>query len=181
MISHLQDVCAGSGTTYVITSRLDNDDGLGRDYILTVQDHFEPSDKVVLNLSGGVIYNMERGVLTHLHQSLNNSFISLIEEVKPASGLLTVYGFRHLTPPAMVVVKNIKYPHAFWMNLHDKNAGPRSNRGWPSWSVDHLRHYAIDTSQIHISLLNTLTYTLGWFPEAIIKKLKFYLCNQSST
>jgi len=172
MISHLRDVCASSSTTYVITSRLDNDDGLGRDYIRMVQDHFEPSDKVVLNLSGGVIYNMDRKILTHLHQSLNNSFISLVEEVQPASNFLTVYGFRHLAPPPKVRIKNIKYSYAFWMNLHDQNAGRRYNRGRPLWSGDYLQHYAIDPAYIHISWMHILSYAMRWFPVAVIKKAK---------
>jgi hypothetical protein len=167
MIAHLKHRCAEARTPFVITSRLDNDDGLGRDYIFKVQEHFEPSGNVVINLSGGVIYNMEAGLLTHLHQSLNNSFISLIEEVQSADELITVYGFRHLAPPSMVRVKNIPHPYAFWMNLHKKNAGPRFNRGRPSWPVCIARHYAIQLKYFPVSISSTITYSMRWLPNAL--------------
>lgn len=175
MISHIRDICASSGTPFVITSRLDNDDAIGLDYIRILQENFEPSGNVLLNLSGGMNYNITSGVLTHHPQSLNNSFISLIEEVQAAEPIKTVYGFKHLSPPHTITIKNIQYAHAFWMNLHAQNAGARKNRGWPALPGNHLRHYAIDQTYIHLSMWNTVLYAARWFPTALIKKFKFIL------
>ena len=173
MLSHIREVCSSSGTPYVITSRLDNDDGIGLDYIQVVQDHFEPRGNVVLNVLGGIIYNKANGVLTFHRHSLNNAFISLIEESNGSQEALTVYGFRHSSPPPSITVKNIEYAHAFWMTLHGSNVATRNNRGWPVWPGVHLRHYAIDPANVSISVINTLYYTFNWFPTALVKKLRF--------
>ena len=173
MIAHIRKVCASSGTPYVITSRLDNDDGIGLDYIQVVQDHFEPRGNVVLNVLGGINYNITKGVITFHRHSVNNSFISLIEESNGSPESLTVYGFRHLAPPSFVSVKHIEFAHGFWMTLHGHNAGIRNNRGWPVWSLAHLRYYGVDPAHVHISVINTLSYTIKWFPTALIKKFRF--------
>ena len=175
MIDSIRNVCASAGTPFVITSRLDNDDGIGLDYIKVVQEHFELRANVILNLLGGINYHIANGVLTYHRHSLGNSFISLIEESKGLQKAYTVYGFRHSTPPPGMVVKNVECPYAFWMTLHESNVATRNNRGWPVWPWSYLRHYAIDPAYVIISHKNTLAYTVKWFPTAFIKKVKFII------
>lgn len=68
------------GSEYVITSRLDTDDLLHRDYIDVVQQLFEPSHLSVIDVRSGFKINIEEGgcEIRNYTQSFN-PFISLIE------------------------------------------------------------------------------------------------------
>jgi hypothetical protein len=68
---------------YVITSRLDTDDLLHRDYIKVVQQLFEPSHTAVIDLRNGFKINIEEGgcEIRNYTQSFN-PFISLIEKTE---------------------------------------------------------------------------------------------------
>jgi hypothetical protein len=170
---HLQQKCAQSKTPYVITSRLDNDDAIGKKYIETVQTHFIPQDQVLLNLLGGVNYHISLKLLTRLrHKELNN-FISIIESTKEASALCTIMGFSHLHPKENMLVKNIPLKYGFWITLHAQNAAPRKNRGWPLFSSSIAKNYSLDPVQTPVSWRNTILYTLDWIPGAILRKLKY--------
>ena len=173
MVSHIQLTCANAQTPYVITSRLDNDDAIGIHYIEDIQSNFIPEDQVILNLLGGVNYNVSDKVLTYHRHSLNNSFISLIEMKKPAGELDTVMGFRHLTPKNTMTIKNIQSRYSFWMTLHHQNAATRINLGWPIALATIIKHYNINPDNVKISFLNTVMYTVRWFPGAVVKKIKY--------
>src|SRR6185312_11483101 len=68
---------------YVITSRLDNDDLLHRDYIKVVQQLFEPLHTTVIDVRSGYKVNIEEGgcEIRNYTQSFN-PFISLIEKTE---------------------------------------------------------------------------------------------------
>src|SRR5687768_16185102 len=72
MLSHLRNKISEADTPHVITSRLDNADGIGINYIHDVQAHFTPEGNVVLNLLGGINYNASQGILTFNHYAINN-------------------------------------------------------------------------------------------------------------
>jgi len=66
---------------YVITSRLDNDDLLHRDYIKVVQQLFEASHTTVIDVRSGYKVNIEEGDCEIRNYTQNfNPFISLIEK-----------------------------------------------------------------------------------------------------
>src|SRR4030095_5592460 len=173
MISHIQHTCSNAHTPFVITSRLDNDDAIGIHYIEDIHSNFIPEDQIILNLLGGVNYNASDHVLTFHRYSLNNSFISLIEKKKPEGEFYTVMGFRHLVPKNTMAIKNINSRYSFWMTLHHQNAAIRINLGWPISYSSVMKHYAINPKIIKISLMNTILYTVKWFPGALVKKMKY--------
>jgi Putative rhamnosyl transferase len=172
---HLQQKCAQSKTPFVITSRLDNDDAIGKQYIETVQTHFIPQDQILLNPLGGVNYHISLKLLTHLRHKELNHFISLIERTKEASEFCTIMGFSHLHPKENMVVKNIPLTYAFWITLHAHNAAPRKNRGWPVFLSSIVKNYSLDPAQTPVSWRNTILYTIGWIPGAILRKLKYQM------
>lgn len=172
MLVDLKTKCAQASTPYIITSRLDNDDAVSKNYIETIQAHFEPRHNVVINLLGGVNYNTRKNIFSHHRYSLRNSFCSLVEERREGS-MITVIGFNHLHPPPASTTKNIPIPFAFWMNLHDHNAAIRQNTGIPFINKNVIRYYAIDPQYLEISISNTIAYTLRWFPRALKRKIAF--------
>lgn len=175
MLADIRWRCLQSGTAFVITTRLDNDDGVGITFIEHIQDAFIPQDKTVVNLLGGVNYHTKLNILTYHRYSLRNSFLSIIEHCGNMGDMLTVYGFRHLVPPRETKIINVKSRYAFWMTLHDKNAAIRKNLGWPVSPAMVMKHYGISPVAVPISLIETSLYTLAWLPQALFRKLK-YVC-----
>jgi len=171
MLVHLQNKISEAETEFVITTRLDNDDGIGINYIRDVQAHFIPEGNIVLNFLGGVNYNVSKAILTFNHYAINNPFISLIEEKQNAPA--TVMGFSHLHAMSKMKVKNIRSSYSFWMTLHSRNETSRVNTGWPIFNTGIARYYNIDQKLIRISVSNSLIYLIRWFPNALFKKIKY--------
>lgn len=173
MLSQLHQITSQSIAPYVITSRLDNDDAIGRSYISDVQNNFLPAGNVVLNLLSGVNYHASLGVLTFNHYALRNPFISLIEETQTSDKMVSVMGFSHLHPMENMIVKNIKSKYSFWMTLHHRNEIMRINTGWPIFTSSISKHYNIRQEHVSISFANTLEYSIDWAPGILMKKIKY--------
>ncbi len=172
MVSHLRTRCSDSPTPFVITSRLDNDDAIGIQYIETIQRNFS-SQEMVINLLGGINYHVSRKLMTHLRHKEHNHFSSVVEKIQDNVPLRTIMGFSHLHPPELVVVKNVFLKYAFWITLHPQNAAPRNNRGWPVMRPVVAKKYSIDPYHTPVSWRNTILYTIGWIPQAVYRKLRF--------
>ena len=71
-----------SDSEYLITTWLDNDDAIHKDYVQFIQDNFEPKDGETLNFFFG--YQLAEGKL-YFDFELANHFISLIEKYNPES------------------------------------------------------------------------------------------------
>ncbi|HJW29395.1 MAG TPA: glycosyltransferase, partial [Saprospiraceae bacterium] len=173
MLMDLRYKCANCPTPYVITTRLDNDDGIGEDFIKEIQAHFTGDPNVLLNVLGGVNYDCDKKIFTYHRYSLRNSFMSLVESTNGADQLLTILGFRHLAPPAEMKIINIPLRYGFWMTLHDQNAAQRINLGWPVRAKPILSHYHILPADVRTSWINTSTYFITWLPKAVYRKMKF--------
>jgi hypothetical protein len=107
MLADLKKLISNQLAPYVITSRLDNDDGLGNTFIQSIQSHFREADKLLLNPSGGILYDINEKVMTQMQRSQHNHFTSLVEKNNGDGKLLTVLGFPHDHPPSEVVIENI--------------------------------------------------------------------------
>jgi hypothetical protein len=68
-------------TQFVITSELDNDDMLHKDYVKTVQEHFKPVHDLVIDLRRGFQLTMLPGrkAIVKLYNAAVNPFVSLAE------------------------------------------------------------------------------------------------------
>ena len=119
-------------------------------------------------------YQRDKGILIYLRYSANNSFISLIEK-RSTEHFQSVLGFKHLTPGKDKTIRNVRIRFAFWMTIHELNAAPRINLGWPVSSAIVLKHYNIRPEHVVTSLVQTARYTIKWFPRAAGRKLSFLL------
>jgi len=121
LLSDLRALLSETNTPYVITSRLDNDDGLGRHAIQWVQSHFVAEHQVIINLSGGVLYDTRQKILTELRHTTLNHYGSLIEHVNPGLACRTVLGFPHHQPPSDFRVMDVPCRRAWLKIIHDRN------------------------------------------------------------
>lgn len=181
MLIQLRQLCAHAPALYVITTRLDNDDGISVTFMETVRDHFIEQDKTILNPLGGMHYHVTKGILTWHRYSLRNSFMSLIEVKKEPENMRTVLGFRHLVPDPDMHIINIPAPYLFWMTLHPHNAALRRNLGWPVPVRAIPAQYGIDPAWVRIHFGKTMLYILQWLPVALIRKLGYISKTQMSS
>jgi len=150
---------AGDPAPYLVTSRLDNDDGLGTDYIRAVQAAFVPEDKRLLNLTGGIAYDITQRVLTRIRMARRNHFTSLIEANDQSGNLLTVIGFPHHHPPASVHL--VELPTRFgWLKIvHGRNVSSRL-KGIPVFGRLPEGAFAVDPGKLAAAFMPTLAYAV---------------------
>jgi len=78
----------------LLTTRLDNDDGLARDYVAKVQRHGATGERLVLQFPAGYVWHNDR---IYLDRQLHNAFTTLVEPLAQgnASEFNTIYKGSH--------------------------------------------------------------------------------------
>ena len=128
---------------YIITSRLDNDDCIHKDYVETVQKQFDKQDFLAIDLIDGYRMQVGRHVRLGKMRNLFNPYISLIER---KHNFKTVWHNGHTYwkyEYRIVGVKNLR----MWMTIiHEKN---KSNtfRGFGNVTSDVLDDFNIKESK----------------------------------
>lgn len=108
------------GITHLVTSRLDNDDGLACRFIETVQAQFEGQDFEFINLPDGHTCFQGR-VYGWRHES--SPFLSLVERIGgPHGPVRTVMGAPHQEVAARYPVRQVECGPAWLQVIHGKNA-----------------------------------------------------------
>jgi hypothetical protein len=153
----LKQLISSGTSAYVITSRVDNDDALGKTFIKTVQEKFIEADRTVINLCGGVLYDLPMKVLTMLPDMRFNHFGSLIEKRKNTTEFLTVMGFSHHDPPSEAKVVDVNSKFAWLKIIHDRNLKSRTI-GIPVFSSNLVQHFTIEKNIMPISRINSIVY-----------------------
>lgn len=112
-------------TKYVITTRIDNDDCLGKYAVETIQEYANKiipklnRKRIFVNLLLGYIFDKKSKKL-YLTEEFSNPFISLIEEITDDS-IKTVWGAKHNEVSKLGKIKQI-YDKPNWLRIiHEKN------------------------------------------------------------
>ncbi len=148
-----------ASTPFVISSRLDNDDGLGPNYIAEVQRHFTEKDKHIINFTQGVLYDRSHCVLTEIRNSLRNHYGSLIESVQDGKPLTTVMGYPHGIPPEGSTMVDVREKFSWLKVIHDRNMASKAN-GIPTLRKDIHAIFNLETNALKISWIHTLWFAL---------------------
>lgn len=170
-LADIDEILTNSGTPYVITSRLDNDDGLGIHYIQTIQQNFIAQNGVILNLLNGHGYNVTRKVATKMYNIRNNHFSSLIEATKPGGGHISIRGFQHDNPPSDFIIHNLVLSNSWLKVFHERNL-KSTTFGYPIFRPQFQALYGIRSQDASVSVRNTLLYSLWWLQDGLSRKLK---------
>lgn len=88
---HVQAIIRAADTPYVITSRLDNDDCIRRDFIAQIQDQFHRQPYMALDFIDGYTLQIQPQIKIGLRKQVYNPFISLIEQSKEAKSVWHVH------------------------------------------------------------------------------------------
>jgi hypothetical protein len=109
------------GVTHLITTRLDNDDGICRNFVEIIQNHFSGQDFEFLNFTNGYIW--AEG-MAYAGQHRTNPFISLIERAENPS---TVYSGNHMRLHELGPIRQIEEPPGWLQVVHARNI---ANKAW---------------------------------------------------
>lgn len=119
-----QAVSEQSAAEFVITSRLDNDDAISRDFIERVQENFNGQELEFINFLFG--YSFKRGRVYRV-KFTSNSFISLIEK-KPSQGRIRTVlcgGIPHGQLATLGPIKNLAGAPGWMIVVHGENLSSR--------------------------------------------------------
>lgn len=128
---------------YVITSRLDNDDSVHKDYVKVVQSYFDRQDFLAIDLIDG--YGMETGTKVRLGKMrhLYNPYISLIEK---KDNCKTVWHKGHTYWKYETRILRVKNKYLWLTVIHEKNKSNKF-RGFGSVKPDILSNFNIRLSK----------------------------------
>jgi hypothetical protein len=157
-------------TPFVITSRVDNDDALGVDYIRNVQAQFVARDKTMINLLQGYSYIPGDHVATRLSHMERNSFSSFIEEHRVQGGHISVRGFPHGDPPPGTQIIDVDTPGSWLKIFHERNVSS-TPFGYPVFTGQFAKHYGIDKRYLTLDFISTLRYSLRWAMDGFNRKV----------
>jgi hypothetical protein len=135
---------------WLLTTRLDNDDGLRCDFIKRVHENLRFSGAEALNFTNGIIYAAGK---TYLHRDESNAFLSLLE---PFEGFKTVLFVRHPDMARLAPVRQIAGEPAWLQVIHDSNIRNRV-RGWRVSVGTALEGFAIAGEAAPLRRDSTLT------------------------
>jgi hypothetical protein len=106
-------------TQWLLTTRLDNDDGWRRDFVERLHAALRFDGRECLNFASGLIWSQG---MTLLYRHPSNAFISMLE---PVDGFRTVWCVQHLELDRIASLRQIEAPPAFIQVIHTRN---RSNK-----------------------------------------------------
>ncbi|RMF54418.1 MAG: hypothetical protein D6746_14350 [Bacteroidetes bacterium] len=114
------------GTEYVMTTRLDNDDLLARDFVASVRAHARPHEGFFLNFDHGLIV---RGEKVYAARRTSNAFLTLVE---PVATMRTVWCRPHRRVAEVGPVVRLATPPMWGQVVHGQNL---YNRVVDCWRV----------------------------------------------
>ncbi len=102
---------------YIITTRLDNDDAIAKDFLELVQRHFASQEFAFINLSNGVQYHDGR---FYSYADPSNPFISLVER-RGQRRARTVFLDWHTRLETHGPIERVRSHPAWIQNVHGEN------------------------------------------------------------
>jgi len=165
--------------THLITTRIDNDDAISKDYIQRVQDCFSGQDSQGISFPIG--YQFHDGYL-YLEFSKGNHLTSLIESYRPDS-IKTVFAKPHSLLYVVAPVRQI-WGRPSWLEvIHGANLGNHAKHGLVVSPGGFQRRFASDLVPLRsldsksLRLRQAQFLTIGapqYFVKKAINRLKYH-------
>lgn len=113
------DTAGGAAAPWLLTTRLDSDDGIARDFMVAVQREFTPTDGLFIDFPRGI--QIDRSGKTYLYDQLSSPFLTLVERRAAAHPPQTVYAARHARASAWGPVREVMAPPMWVQVIHGGN------------------------------------------------------------
>lgn len=105
---------------HVITTRLDSDDAIARDYLARIQATFAGQDALYVNFQRGLQFERSGALYTYLHAS--NAFLSFIERRRDGEPVRTVFSSTaHADAAKYADVLQVSAPPVWLQVVHGSN------------------------------------------------------------
>ena len=117
ILNHLED-----GSEYLITTRLDNDDAIFKDFVKTIQDNFNEQEFEFISFSNGYVWYNHK---IYSYKYLANPFTNLIEKINglTVNGIKTAQCITHTKLASIAKQLNTR---AAWLQvIHENNQANR--------------------------------------------------------
>lgn len=159
--------------TRVITSYLDNDDALNKDFVAVLQQKAaDVSHNTVLSFTPGLQYYTSMGIGMSMDYR-NNHFISLVEDVEVGKPFRTVFGFGghyHILKENRTQVEILNTsPQMMWVEvIHDNNVDNDVKMTSKQHLVTDLKsHESNYAMQLPCSSWPRLVWCFRWLPRFV--------------
>lgn len=169
---------AGPTTKWIITTRVDNDDSLHRDALLTIKENFIAKHRYLISLASGYVLDVNEKKLSHYFYPMS-PFLSLIEDTgKEIEGIysrghtkwdnLRLFIVRELwleyfNPKARVSRFILKKP--LWMQtVHGENVSNSFYRGFPVLRKRDLSDFSLEliTNRMTFGTITRYCHYVTW-------------------
>jgi len=117
-------VAARSDSPFLITTRMDSDDALAKDFMAAVQAQFDHQDRLFVSFTRGV--QIDRSGAVYRRDQIACPFLSLIER-RTGAPPLTVYAPKHERARRMGPIREVKAPPMWVQVVHDLNLANQVN------------------------------------------------------
>ena len=158
----------GGDFDFLISSRVDTDDMLHKDYIKLVQSYFNFQEYEALNFNKGIVYDIQTGVTAiKIHKS--NAFLSLIEKRNEGS-FKTVFYQMHINFKNEPAKREIKIKAPMWcVTVHGLNVSTGFYGEIFKFSKPNLAKMFGFKFQKKPSILNITKFTLRSYKRTLLK------------
>ncbi|SDB79886.1 Putative rhamnosyl transferase [Raineyella antarctica] len=112
-------VAERSTAPYVITTRIDSDDGIAADFLAAVQARFAEQELLFVNFTRGL--QVDRGGAVYLFDNLSSPFLSLVERRREGEPPMTVYAPKHARARTHGPLLEVVAPPMWLQVVHDTN------------------------------------------------------------
>jgi hypothetical protein len=133
-------------TEFVISSRLDSDDALHRDFVHTVQNRFAKQETCIVDPEVGICLQTEPYFLISKYKTTYSPFVSLIESTE---NFKTVFSRIHNQWAGVCEVEKITGSILWLQLIHGKNLLNHMNADKFIYSKKILAEFGIDSKELN--------------------------------
>jgi hypothetical protein len=133
------------GEKYLITSRLDNDDCIRRDFIQEVQNQFQMQHKCIIDFPHGLSLEIEPRIRLAFRKITMNPFISLIENAASFHTVMYYFGHRQWKNSGAEII-SIKHRRVWMQVIHKYNVSNTFKGFWLTGGFDLTKKFGLPQS-----------------------------------
>jgi len=110
---------ADSASAWLLTTRLDSDDAIARDFMVAAQHEFAPMEGLFVDFPRGI--QIDRSGATYLYDQLSSPFLTLVERRRAETTPRTVYAARHARAREWGPLREVSAPPMWVQVIHGTN------------------------------------------------------------
>jgi hypothetical protein len=155
---------------YIITSRIDNDDSVHKDFINEIQLQFKQQDYLVLDIIKGYSLQIRPTVMLGKKEHIFNPFMSLIEKNDDPK---TIWYYHHNMWKKETRIKQVNHKRLWIAVIHEKNKVNNFN-GYDNVKWNKLKSDFVLSEEANVLIKNELLphnkwLKLSWKNKIIVK------------